>query len=102
MTADTAHQLKTPLAVLRARLEQLGEFDGRKELERDVQRMTRLVQQLLHFAVLSQHPASLSKGERAEQLAKLEARYAKTQLAARWPKPRFEVFDAAALSKLSK
>lgn len=46
--------------------------------------------------------ASLSKGERAGQLAKLEARYAKTQLAARWPKPRFEVFDAAVLSKLSK
>jgi len=45
--------------------------------------------------------ASLSKGERAGQLATLESRYAKTQLALRWPKPRFEVFDAAALSKLS-
>lgn len=63
LTADTAHQLKTPLAVLQARLEQLGEFEGRKALERDVLRMTRLVQQLLHFAVLSQHPASLTKGD---------------------------------------
>lgn len=63
LTADTAHQLKTPLAVLQARLEQIGPFEGRKELERDVLRMTRLVQQLLHYAVLSQHPATLSKGD---------------------------------------
>ena len=60
LTADTAHQLKTPLAVMQARLEQLEDFKGRKELERDVLRMNRLVRQLLHYAVLSQHPASLS------------------------------------------
>lgn len=61
LTADTAHQLKTPLAVMQARLEQLEDFKGRKELERDVLRMNRLVRQLLHYAVLSQHPASLSQ-----------------------------------------
>ncbi|PZP40583.1 MAG: hypothetical protein DI585_00505 [Pseudomonas fluorescens] len=60
LTADTAHQLKTPLAVMQARLEQLDDFKGRKELERDVLRMNRLVRQLLHYAVLSQHPATLS------------------------------------------
>lgn len=60
LTADTAHQLKTPLAVMQARLEQLPDFSGRKELERDVLRMNRLVRQLLHYAVLSQHPATLS------------------------------------------
>lgn len=60
LTADTAHQLKTPLAVMQARLEQLEDFKGRKELERDVLRMNRLVRQLLHYAVLSQHPATLS------------------------------------------
>lgn len=59
LTADTAHQLKTPLAVLRARLEQMDDFKGRPEIERDVQRMDRLVRQLLHYAVLSQHPATL-------------------------------------------
>lgn len=59
LTADTAHQLKTPLAVLRARLEQMDDFKGRDAIERDVQRMDRLVRQLLHYAVLSQHPASL-------------------------------------------
>jgi signal transduction histidine kinase len=61
LTADTAHQLKTPLAVMQARLEQLEDFKGRKELERDVMRMNRLVRQLLHYAVLSQHPATLTK-----------------------------------------
>lgn len=60
LTADTAHQLKTPLAVMQARLEQLEDFKGRKELERDVLRMNRLVRQLLHYAVLSQHPATLA------------------------------------------
>lgn len=61
LTADTAHQLKTPLAVMQARLEQLDNFKGKAELERDVQRMNRLVRQLLHYAVLSQHPATLTK-----------------------------------------
>lgn len=61
LTADTAHQLKTPLAVLQARLEQMGDFKGKKDLERDVQRMNRLVRQLLHYAVLTQHPASLAR-----------------------------------------
>lgn len=61
LTADTAHQLKTPLAVMQARLEQLEDFKGRAELERDVLRMNRLVRQLLHYAVLSQHPASLTR-----------------------------------------
>lgn len=59
LTADTAHQLKTPLAVLQARLEQMDNFKGKKEVERDVRRMDRMVRQLLHYAVLSQHPAEL-------------------------------------------
>lgn len=59
LTADTAHQLKTPLAVMQARLEQLADFKGKADVLRDVQRMDRLVRQLLHFAVLSQNNAQL-------------------------------------------
>lgn len=68
LTADTAHQLKTPLAVMQARLEQLEDFKGRKELERDVLRMNRLVRQLLHYAVLSQHPAALKAQDLADEV----------------------------------
>jgi len=66
LTADTAHQLKTPLAVLQARLEQMGDFKGKKDIVRDVDRMNRLVRQLLHYAVLAQHPASLQPGNLTE------------------------------------
>lgn len=59
LTADTAHQLKTPLAVMQARLEQMGNFKGKADVEKDVRRMDRMVRQLLHYAVLSQHPAEL-------------------------------------------
>ncbi|RYG59209.1 MAG: HAMP domain-containing histidine kinase [Alphaproteobacteria bacterium] len=68
LTADTAHQLKTPLAVMQARLEQLEDFKGRKELERDVLRMNRLVRQLLHYAVLSQHPATLASHDLVDEV----------------------------------
>lgn len=61
LTADTAHQLKTPLAVMQARLEQLDAFEGKQALTADVQRMNRLVRQLLHYAVLAQTPAALGK-----------------------------------------
>jgi signal transduction histidine kinase len=63
LTADTAHQLKTPLAVLQARLEQMEDFKGKADLNRDVQRMNRLVRQLLHYAVLTQHPATLQPAD---------------------------------------
>jgi signal transduction histidine kinase len=57
LTADTAHQLKTPIAVIQARLEQLPPFEGKQALTADVYRMNRLVRQLLHYAVLAQHPS---------------------------------------------
>lgn len=52
-TIDAAHQLKTPLAVLRARLESLSAFDGREALSNDLDHMDRLVRQLLTSARLS-------------------------------------------------
>lgn len=65
-TADAAHQLRTPLTILSARLDTLGDFAGLAELKQDVARMNRLVTQLLSAARLeavvpeSDEPADLS------------------------------------------
>lgn len=58
LSADTAHQLKTPLAIMQARLELLKKLPGRDDLLADVQRMTRLINQMLHFAQLMQAQAA--------------------------------------------
>ncbi len=49
-TADAAHELRTPLAVLRAHIETLPDPETRDSLVRDVDSMTRLVSQLLAVA----------------------------------------------------
>jgi len=51
-TADAAHELRTPLAVLAAHLEGLDERGRLATLREDVERMTRLVNQLLSVAQL--------------------------------------------------
>ncbi len=51
-TADAAHQLRTPLAVIAARLDNLPPFEGQPQLKADVRRMSRLVGQLLAVARL--------------------------------------------------
>lgn len=51
-TADAAHQLRTPLAIIRARLETLGERDGTQGLHADIEGMSRIVGQLLDIAEL--------------------------------------------------
>lgn len=51
-TADAAHQLRTPLAVLRTRIETLGDRTGTKELLADIEGMSRIVSQLLEIAEL--------------------------------------------------
>lgn len=45
--------------------------------------------------------ASLNRRQREGELTKLAARYARTQLARRWPSPRFELLDASALTRLA-
>ncbi|WOH84632.1 ATP-binding protein [Bradyrhizobium sp. BEA-2-5] len=51
-TADAAHQLRTPLAILRTRIETLDAAKGTRELHVDIEAMSRLVAQLLEIAEL--------------------------------------------------
>jgi signal transduction histidine kinase len=51
-TADAAHELRTPLAILRARVETLSHKSISEDLLRDIARMTRIVSQLLDIAEL--------------------------------------------------
>lgn len=50
--ADAAHELRTPLAILSAHLDTLPRSQGTEALKSDVERMTRLVNQLLLVAQL--------------------------------------------------
>jgi len=50
-----AHELKTPLALIRAQVELSGDDDDRRSLLNDVEHMTRQVQQLLLLAEASEH-----------------------------------------------
>jgi signal transduction histidine kinase len=51
-TADAAHELRTPLSVLRTRLDLLKDRDVIKALQRDVDGMAHVVSQLLEIAEL--------------------------------------------------
>ena len=51
-TADAAHELRTPLAILRARLETLTDTRLRHELNDDIDSMSRIINQLLEVAEL--------------------------------------------------
>ena len=58
--ADAAHSLRTPLAVLTARLDMLDEQPDNAALRHDVDRMARLVGQLLRMARLEGAPLDVT------------------------------------------
>jgi signal transduction histidine kinase len=51
-TADAAHELRTPLAILRARIDTLEDTTVREALRQDIAGMSRIVSQLLDIAEL--------------------------------------------------
>src|SRR5436305_15052358 len=51
-TADAAHPLRTPLAILRTRIETLHDGAARQVLHADIEGMSRIVAQLLEIAEL--------------------------------------------------
>jgi signal transduction histidine kinase len=63
-TADAAHQLRTPLTILRARIETLGDGAAKQALHADVEGMSHIVAQLLEIAELD--TLVLDPGETAD------------------------------------
>lgn len=59
--AEAAHALRTPLAVLTARLDMLDELPGAEALRHDADRMARLVGQLLRIARLEGLPLEVTQ-----------------------------------------
>lgn len=55
-TADAAHELRTPLSVLRTRIDTLSDRETAGELRKDVEGMSRMVEQLLAIAELEHFP----------------------------------------------
>jgi signal transduction histidine kinase len=56
-TADAAHELRTPLAVLRARIDTLADREAASALRSDLENMTHVVNQLLAVAELEANTA---------------------------------------------
>lgn len=63
-TADAAHQLRTPLAILRTRIDTFGDSGARQALHADIEAMSRIVAQLLEIAELD--TLVLDPGETAD------------------------------------
>jgi two-component system, OmpR family, sensor histidine kinase TctE len=57
---DAAHTLRTPLAVLTARLDSLPDSQESEALRRDADRMTRLIEQMLQMSRLDGMPLDVS------------------------------------------
>jgi len=63
-TADAAHELRTPLAVLRARIETIDDSAQVAVLRKDVDEMSRVVAQLLELAEVDSSP--IDRGTRVD------------------------------------
>jgi len=66
-TADAAHELRTPLAILRTQIDMIADRELARSLRDDVESMTRLVNQLLEMAELE--TLVIAPGETADLVA---------------------------------
>ena len=66
-TADAAHELRTPLAILRTQIDMIGDRELAGSLRADVENMSRLVNQLLEIAELE--TIEIVAGETADLVA---------------------------------
>ena len=66
-TADAAHELRTPLAILRTQIDMIADRDLAQSLRHDVENMSRLVNQLLEMAELETFV--IGPGETADLVA---------------------------------
>jgi len=60
--ATAAHEIRTPLTILRARLEEIPDGESKDELRNDVRRMSRLIEDLLRLLSVG------NKGEPGDQV----------------------------------
>jgi signal transduction histidine kinase len=60
-TANAAHELRTPISILRARLDNLEEFPIKGDLLRDASRLQAIVEQMLAAARLSEQQDALDQ-----------------------------------------
>ncbi|QGM98424.1 sensor histidine kinase [Methylocystis parvus] len=56
--ANSAHELRTPIAILRTRVDKLDETEIKRELKRDAQRIQTILEQLLVLAQVEERGAS--------------------------------------------
>lgn len=75
--ATAAHELKTPLALIRAQVELMDQGDGRQPLLSDVEHMTRQVHQLLHLAEASEIQSYRFAAVEVREVASEAAEYLK-------------------------
>ena len=68
-TADAAHELRTPLAILRTQIDMIEDREIAEPLRHDVESMSRLVNQLLEISELDSF--FISEGETADLLRSL-------------------------------
>ncbi|SHI24557.1 sensor histidine kinase [Pollutimonas bauzanensis] len=73
--ATAAHELKTPLALIRAQIELMGDGDDRRSLLNDLGHMTRQVQQLLLLAEASEAQSYRYTAVDVQEVAKEAASY---------------------------
>lgn len=76
-TANAAHELRTPLALLRARLDGMPDTEAADAIRPDLERMTRLIEQLLAVSRLDSHmPMAKAELDLVEVAGDMAARLA--------------------------